>query len=118
MGYPGLAGQAPSGAIDGKTSRHSHDRKTGHKALHLVLAFATTSRLVLGQEETEEKPNKIAAISALAERLDLAGALVSIDAMGCNPIIAQSIPEAKVDYLLAVKDDQPTNPAWRDQELF
>jgi predicted transposase YbfD/YdcC len=95
-------------AIDGKTSRRSHNRKSGHKPLHLVSAFATTSRLVLGQEAVEEKSNEITAIPALVERLDLAGALVSIDAMGCNPNIAQSILDAKADYLLAVKDNQPT----------
>src|SRR5947208_7357047 len=95
-------------AIDGKTSRRSHNRKTGQKALHLVSAFATNSRLVLGQEAVETKSNEITAIPALVERLDLAGALVSTDAMGCNPNIAQSILDAKADYLLAVKDNQPT----------
>jgi predicted transposase YbfD/YdcC len=95
-------------AIDGKTSRRSHDRKRGQKALHLVSAFATSSQLVLCQEAVEEKSNEITAIPALLERLDLEGALVSIDAMGCNPDIAQSILEAKADYLLAVKDNQPT----------
>ena len=95
-------------AIDGKPSRRSHDRKRGQKALHLVSAFATTRRLVLGQEATDEKSNEITAIPALVERLDLEGALVSIDAMGCNPNIAQSILDAKADYLLAVKDNQPT----------
>jgi predicted transposase YbfD/YdcC len=95
-------------AIDGKTSRRSHNRKTGQKALHLVSAFATNSRLVLGQEAVDEKSNEITAIPALLERLDLAGALVSIDAMGCNPDIARSILNAKADYLLAVKDNQPT----------
>jgi predicted transposase YbfD/YdcC len=95
-------------AIDGKTSRRSHDRKNGQKPLHLVSAFATTSRLVLGQEAVEEKSNEITAIPVLLERLDLEGALVSIDAMGCNPNIAQSILDAKADYLLAVKDNQPT----------
>jgi len=95
-------------AIDGKTSRRSHNRKTGQKALHLVSAFATNSRLVLGQEAVYEKSNEITAIPALLERLDLEGALVSIDAMGCNPNIAQSILDAKADYLLAVKDNQPT----------
>jgi len=95
-------------AIDGKTSRRSHDRKRGQKALHLVSAFATSRRLVLGQEATEEKSNEITAIPALVERIDLEGALVSIDAMGCNPTIAQSILDAKADYLLAVKDNQPT----------
>jgi predicted transposase YbfD/YdcC len=95
-------------AIDGKTSRRSHNRKPGQKALHLVSAFATTSRLVLGQEAVDEKSNEITAIPALLERLDLTGALVSIDAMGCNPTIAQSIRDAEADYLLAVKDNQPT----------
>ena len=95
-------------AIDGKTSRRSHNRKTGQKALHLVSAFATNSRLVLGQEAIDEKSNEITAIPALVERLDLEGALVSIDAMGCNPNIAQSILDAGANYLLAVKDNQPT----------
>lgn len=95
-------------AIDGKTSRRSHDHKKGQKALHLVSAFATNSRLVLGQEAVYEKSNEITAIPALLERLDLAGALVSIDAMGCNPKIAQNIRDADADYLLAVKDNQPT----------
>lgn len=95
-------------AIDGKTSRRSHDRKKGQKALHLVSAFATTSRLVLGQEAVDEKSNEITAIPVLLERIDLEGALVSIDAMGCNPDIAQNILDAGADYLLAVKDNQPT----------
>ena len=95
-------------AIDGKTSRRSHNRKTGQKALHLVSAFATNSRLVLGQEAVDEKSNEITAIPALLERLDVEGALVSIDAMGCNPNVAHSILDAKADYLLAVKDNQPT----------
>ncbi len=95
-------------AIDGKTSRRSHDRKNGQKALHLVSAFASTSQLVLGQEAVDEKSNEITAIPALLERIDLEGALVSIDAMGCNPTIAETIIEAKADYLLAVKDNQPT----------
>src|SRR6202795_4363959 len=95
-------------AIDGKTSRRSHNRKTGQKPLHLVSAFSTNSRLVLGQEAGDEKSNEITAIPALVERLDFADALVSIDAMGFNPNIAESILDAKADYLLAVKDNQPT----------
>jgi predicted transposase YbfD/YdcC len=95
-------------AIDGKTSRRTHNRRTGDKALHLVSAFATNSRLVLGQEAVYEKSNEITAIPALIERLDLKGALVSIDAMGCQVAIAQSILDARADYLLAVKDNQPT----------
>jgi len=95
-------------AIDGKTSRRTHNRRTGDKALHLVSAFATNSRLVLGQEAVCEKSNEITAIPALIERLDLKGALVSVDAMGCQVAIAQSILDAGSDYLLAVKDNQPT----------
>ena len=95
-------------AIDGKTSRRTHNRRTGHKALHLVSAFATNSRLVLGQEAVLEKSNEITAIPALIERLDLKGALVSTDAMGCQTTIAQSTLDAGADYLLAVKDNQPT----------
>ena len=95
-------------AIDGKTSRRTHNRRTGQRALHLVSAFATNSRLVLGQEAVFEKSNEITAIPALIERLDLNGALVSIDAMGCNAAIAQAILDAGADYLLAVKDNQPT----------
>jgi len=98
-------------AIDGKTSRRSHGHKRGQKALHLVSAFATTDRLVLGQEATDEKSNEITAIPALVERIDLEGALVSIDAIGCNPDIAQSLLDAEADYLLAVKDNhQPFMP--------
>jgi predicted transposase YbfD/YdcC len=95
-------------AIDGKTSRRSHDRKAGRLPLHLVSAFATNSKLVLGQEAVDEKSNEIVAIPQLLKQLDLQGALVSIDAMGCNPTIAQAIIDAGADYLLAVKDNQPT----------
>ena len=70
-------------------------------------AFATNSRLVLGQEAVDKKSNEITAIPVFVERLDPEGALVSIDAMGCNPGIAQAILDAKADYLLAVKDNQP-----------
>ena len=99
-------------ALDGKTSRRSHDRSAGKAALHLVSAFATGQRLVLGQEAVEEKSNEIKAIPLLLERLAgsgaLAGALVTIDAIACNPTIAQDIVDKGADYLLAVKDNQPT----------
>ena len=95
-------------AIDGKTSRRSHDRSTGKKALHLVSAWASNERLVLGQEAVEEKSNEITAIPVLLERLAIKGALVTIDAIACNPKIAQDINNAGADYLLAVKDNQPT----------
>ena len=99
-------------AIDGKTSRRSHNRAAGKAPLHLVSAFATTSRLVLGQEAVADKTNEITAIPLLLERLaakdGLKGALVSIDAIATNPTIATAIQDAGADYLLAVKSNQPT----------
>jgi len=99
-------------AIDGKTSRRSHDRSAGKAPLHLVSAFATTSRLVLGQEAVADKTNETAAIPLLIERLasngGLKDALVSIDAIATNPTIATAIRDAQADYLLAVKANQPT----------
>ena len=99
-------------AIDGKTSRHSHDRADDKAALHLVSAFATTSRLVLGQEAVEGKSNELSAIPVLLDRLaeggSLKGALVSIDAIATNAKIAQTIKDKGADYLLAVKANQPT----------
>jgi predicted transposase YbfD/YdcC len=99
-------------AIDGKTSRRSFDRAEDKAPLHLVSAFATTSRLVLGQEAVEGKANELAAIPVLIERLaendGLKGALVSIDAIATNARIAQKIKDAGADYLLAVKANQPS----------
>jgi predicted transposase YbfD/YdcC len=99
-------------AIDGKTSRRSHDRSTGKAPLHLVSAFATTSRLVLGQEAVSDKSNETTAIPVLLERLasndGLKGALVSIDAIATNATVATAIKDAGADYLLAVKANQPT----------
>jgi predicted transposase YbfD/YdcC len=99
-------------SIDGKTSRRSHDRRKDLAALHLVSAFATTRRLVLGQEAVADKSSETAAIPALLERLaaagSLKGALVSIDAIACNATIARAITAAGADYLLAVKANQPT----------
>jgi len=99
-------------AIDGKTSRRSHDRATGEAPLHLVSAFATTSRLVLGQEAVPDKANELTAIPALLARLGeqngLRGALVSIEAIATNATIATAITAAGADYLLAMKANQPT----------
>jgi predicted transposase YbfD/YdcC len=99
-------------AIDGKTSRRSHDRSAGQAPLHLVSAFATTARLVLGQEAVSDKSNETTAIPVLVERLaandGLKGATVSIDAIACNATIAASITAAGAHYLLAVKSNQPT----------
>lgn len=99
-------------AIDGKTSRRSHDRSAGKAPLHLVSAFATTSRLVLGQEAVADKSSETTAIPILLERLGkdggLEGALVSIDAIATNAAIATAIRDTGADYLLAVKANQPT----------
>jgi DDE_Tnp_1-associated/Transposase DDE domain len=91
-------------AIDGKTSRRAHGRN-GH-ALHTVSAWASRQRLVLGQQATAEKSNEIKAIPLLLERLQLQGALVTIDAMGCQTAIAETIIGRGADYLLALKNNQ------------
>lgn len=99
-------------AIDGKTSRRSHDRSAGKAALHLISAFATREKLVLGQEAVAETSNEITAIPVLLDRLaasgQLAGALVTIDAIACNPDIARVIVDHQADYLFAVKTNQPS----------
>ena len=99
-------------AIDGKTSRRSHDRSQGAAPLHLVSAFATTARLVLAQEAVPDKANELAAIPPLLARLGaedgLKGALVSIDAVATNQDIAEAITDQGADYLLAVKANQPS----------
>jgi predicted transposase YbfD/YdcC len=95
-------------AIDGKTARRSHDRGKGKAALHLVSAWATGSGLVLGQVATEERSNEITAIPALLRLLDLTGCTVTIDAMGCQTAIAAQLGEQGADYVLALRDNQPT----------
>jgi predicted transposase YbfD/YdcC len=99
-------------AIDGKTSRRSHDRAAGKAALHLLSAFATREKLVLGQEAVAGTSNEITAIPLLLDRLaaagQLAGALVTIDAIASNPDIAKAITDHEADYLLAVKANQPS----------
>jgi len=99
-------------AIDGKTSRRTHDHRKGLKALHTLSAYATNARLTLAQLSVPEKTNEITAIPELldhlAETKQLAGALVTIDAMGCQVEIADKIVAHKADYLLALKGNQPT----------
>jgi predicted transposase YbfD/YdcC len=94
-------------AIDGKTSRRTHNRARGREPLHLVSAWAARQRLVLGQEATDAKSNEITAIPLLLERLALTGALVTLDAMGCQTKIAEAIQAKGADYLIAVKDNWP-----------
>ena len=99
-------------AIDGKTARRTHDRRKGLKALHTLSAYATPARLVLAQLSVPEKTNEITAIpdllDELAEAEQLEGALVTIDAMGCQVEIADKIVAHEADYLLALRGNQPT----------
>ena len=94
-------------AIDGKRLAGSQNAGLDVKALHLVSAWATEVRLTLGQVAVDEKSNEITAIPKLLEMLEIAGALVTIDAMGCQKEIAATIRAQQADYVLAVKENQP-----------
>lgn len=98
-------------AIDGKTSRRSHARGKGREPLHTVSAWASRQRLVLGQEAVDAKSNEITAIPRLLERLELTGALVTIDAIGTQATIAETIVARGGDYLLALKGNRPATHA-------
>ena len=93
-------------AIDGKTLRRSHDRPAGQAPIHMVSAWASENRMVLGQVKTEAKSNEIKAIPKLLRLLDLTGCIVTIDAMGCQKKIAGQIIDQQADYLLALKGNQ------------
>ena len=104
-------------AIDGKTLRHSYDRGGNKKAIHMVSAWATSQRLVLGQVKVDKKSNEITAIPALLKVLELNGSIITIDAMGCQRSIVKSIVEQKGDYVITLKKNQPSLYA-RVEELF
>lgn len=104
-------------ALDGKTARRSHDRPTGKGALHLVSAWATDNRLVLGQREVEAGHNELSVLPELLRLLALEGCIVTIDAIGSQSDMAQSIRDRDADYVLAVKANQPKLHA-RLQRLF
>jgi len=95
-------------AVDGKTVRRSHDRHAGTAAIHLVSAWATANRLVLAQTKVADKANEIVAIPDLLRALSVTGCLVTLDAIGCQRAIAQHIRDQGGDYVLALKDNQPT----------
>jgi len=95
-------------AIDGKTLRRSYDKASSKSAIHMVSAWATLNHISLGQVVTDEKSNEITAIPKLLKMLEIKGALVTIDAMGCQTEIAKTIVDADADYCLAVKRNQPT----------
>jgi predicted transposase YbfD/YdcC len=101
-------------AIDGKTVRRS--KGAAKDAIHMVSAFAARQRLVLGQVKVADKANEIVAIPKLLDMLAIEGAVVTIDAMGCQRAIAQKIVDKKADYILALKGNQ--GALRRDVELF
>jgi predicted transposase YbfD/YdcC len=93
-------------AVDGKTVRGSYDKKGKQSAIHMVSAFAAENGVVLGQIKTHEKSNEITAIPDLLSKLNIKGAVVTIDAMGCQKAIAKKIIQKEADYVLAVKGNQ------------
>jgi predicted transposase YbfD/YdcC len=93
-------------SIDGKTARRSHDKTIGKDAIHMVSAWATSNGISLGQRKVDGKSNEITAIPELLQLLNVSGCIVTIDAMGCQKKIAQTIRDRKADYVLAVKGNQ------------
>src|SRR5208283_4741218 len=108
VGWVAALTGAPAGvvAIDGKTVRRSGHKRGGKAPIHRVSAFAARQRLVLGQVKVAEKSNEIVAIPKLLDMLAIEGAIVTIDAMGCQREIAQKILDRKADYVLALKGNQ------------
>ncbi len=103
-------------AIDGKTSRRTYQQKGAKAPIHMVSAFAARQRLVLGQVKVAEKSNEIVAIPHLLDMLAIEGAIITIDAMGCQREIARKIIDKKADYVLALKGNQTS--LHEDVELF
>lgn len=93
-------------AIDGKQPTGSADRRAGKSAINMVSAWASENRLVLGQVKVDDKSNEITAIPQLLDMLEVAGCIVTIDAIGCQTEIAEKIIEKEADYVLAVKGNQ------------
>jgi hypothetical protein len=103
-------------AMDGKTLRHAFDRAAAKAALHLVSAWANRNRLVLGQVKEDDTSNEIPAIPQLLQMLDLTGATVTMDAMGCQKEIAQGLTEQGADSVFARKKNHRT--LYDDVPLF
>lgn len=95
-------------ALDGKTVRRSFDSAKGQSAIHLVSAWASTNRLVLGQIKVDDKSNEITAVPELLRALELAGCIVTVDALNCQKNIAKEITEADAHYVLALKGNHGT----------
>jgi predicted transposase YbfD/YdcC len=95
-------------ALDGKTLRRSFDSAKSQSAIHLVSAWASANRLVLGQIKVDDKSNEITAVPELLRALELAGCIVTVDALNCQKNIAKEIQEADADYVLALKGNHET----------
>ena len=104
-------------AIDGKTARRSYDTASGKAALHMVNAWATKNRVVLGQYNTEADSNELTAIPELLRALVLKGCIVTIDAMGCHPDIVEQIVTQEADYVVTLKANQPKLYAYAQQRF-
>ena len=100
--------ERPVLAVDGKTARRSHDRKNGLGALHSVSVWASDFGLSLGQVACAEKSNEITAVPEILKLVDIKGAIVTIDAMGAQKVIAKQIIDGEADYVLALKGNQET----------
>lgn len=94
-------------AVDGKTARRSHDKEAGLGPLHVVSAWATRNRLVLGQVKVDEKSNEITAVPELLRLLEIKGCIVTVDALNTQKEIAGEIREREADYVLALKQNHP-----------
>ena len=95
-------------AIDGKTLRRSHDKSNDKKAIHMISAWASSNKIVLGQLKTKEKSNEITAIPNLLKLLDISGCIVTIDAMGTQKKIAKTIMDKGGDYIFSLKENHKT----------
>ncbi|MBU8901237.1 MAG: ISAs1 family transposase [Victivallales bacterium] len=93
-------------AVDGKTLRRSHDKSNGKSAIHMVSAWACANGLVMGQIKTREKSNEITAIPQLLKMLEIEGCIITIDAMGCQKYIAETIIDKNADYVFSLKGNQ------------
>ncbi|NJL80281.1 MAG: ISAs1 family transposase [Richelia sp. SM1_7_0] len=93
-------------AIDGKSLKHSYDKKAGNRAINMVSAWAGTNKLVLAQRKVDSKSNEITAIPELIKVLDIAGCIVTIDAIGCQKEIVNLISQKNADYIIALKKNQ------------
>lgn len=103
-------------SLDGKILRQSFDRATATAAIHMVSAWANANRLVLGQVKVDKKSNEITAMPKLLAMLELQGAVVTVDAVGCQKAIATTITEQGVDYVLALKKNH--QQLYEDVTLF